>query len=973
MNIEDIKKILNTPISSTGDASEEFTVCDFKSEEIKEIFRTESIVYDGDYTVDSLVDYMRQEHVLGNEVKNILKALNIFDKKIKSKEQNIEYFINKVTIDGVASSKYKGLPIQSQSEEKKVTENSESNKTCPKNIEEKSVEVFTSLEDAQQFFDSISNNVIDAVEQGLYFDASTDNEIYNLIGVSVNDGISLSTDQNLCHSLCLLVSNDNKVVLSGNFIKNDSTYTILASKDFIDYDEMKNNTRFRIISASVDIKSFYSSEIDILVKDMEYTDKVLCIDFGTCNTVMGTYDADSIKLVEYSDVTTPEYKSSNIYPTIVYVKRCNPDNNKVKYLYGYEAKKVLLESDYNPKGSMYFEIKRWITSLDKVETIIDENGVKIEVERRQILKKYIRHLLITANIYFKTCFKKIHFSAPVQLKNKFIDFLQKEVFNGDGFESIEVMNANETIDEGVAIIYKHISERIKASDRKGETSKSENILIVDCGGGTTDLASCEYKYKKTDTGYDLKINTTAENGNSNFGGNNITYRIFQLLKIKLTEYYTSKNNANQIEIDLSELLDFNENDILNIVDNCVNNQTKLSIYDKLNLKSAQCEEILPTDYNGKIKYAHSKITKSQTVRNFNYLWQLAEKIKIEFFSRTDLVSIDFNKPTDKNIVVSSDANLYFYIKNMDKDVPPLIKTGGVPDIEINTKEITALLKPEIYYLLASIFKINANTDINLDSYRIIKFSGQSCKIGLFQELLKEFVAGKKLRNSDSESSAKKGAAALKLECIEGSISYIRDKENHMIDPYIEPRIPNLTYEIRVSRGEGMEGKILIDGKNFTQKGDKHFALPVYIDQHTVAPGDLNVIISNIIGEKKEYHLTDKINSEIKEENKILLDDLRKEIQEKSYISKYTEAASAKNLLDKLIEDIRNIEPGNGNSRILVFAVPNYDGYGFILYQIVVSSKDSKKKYYMNSSNVYMFEEGVSSKTFFSGDNCSEYM
>lgn len=929
----------------------------FNADSIKEMLKNLSI-YDVEPNMDAIVDHFENDLQTG-DLKSFLKILGAHDNHIKTKDDLIEHLKNTITIDGIA---YSGKATQQKTAAASTTEKSEPTLNSVENTPEKAADpVENTLESAQSIVDS--NKIIDSGDTDLYFDPSTDNEIYIGRSVSIDDKISLTSQIELNTDFCAVVNKQGKVVLTGKFIKKENEYTILSSKNQIDYDEFKNRSSYKLISQSADTKEFYSTDIDIISKSIEKTDKILCIDFGTSNTVMGIYDADHIMLAEYPDVTTTDHRSSNIYPTIVYVKKCDPESGKIEYLYGFEAKKVLIDSDYNPKGTMFFEIKRWITSLKNKETLIDEEGNVLEVERREILAGYLQKLISIAQSYFKVSFKKVHFSAPIQLKNKFIDFLQKYVFaNTD----IEVMNAGEAIDEGVSIIYKHISDTIKQMDQEGKSSESKKVLIVDCGGGTTDLASCSYDVKKTDTGYDLRIITTSKNGNSNFGGNNITYRIFQLLKIKLTEYFISGEDCDKLGLSVSDILNFNDNDIFSTIEECVKDQKKLPIYDNLDRESARCEEILPTDF----KFAKNKNTKSSTRRNFNYLWQLAEKIKIEFFNRSDLVSIDFSKMSDKNIVVSSDENFYFYIKNEKDKIPPLVKTVGIPAIEINTKEITALLKPEIYYLLSTIFRVNSKVEIKPDNFDIIKFSGQSCKISLFQELLKEFVAGKKLRTASSGSSMIKDSAALKLECIEGSICYIRDKQNHMINPCIESEMPNLTYSVSTSRGEGLKDNILINGQEFDP--ENKIARSLGVDRHKVQTGDVTVKVTNTIGEKREYSFSEKINSKVK--NSITLPELEKIIKQNSYIDEIHDAdKETQTLLDKLIEDIKEKSSCEDKSGILVFAVPNNDGFGFMLYQLLFKLNDSVKEFYLTDSNVHMFEDNVSTKTFFSGDNCTDYM
>ena len=79
------------------------------------------------------------------------------------------------------------------------------------------------------------------------------------------------------------------------------------------------------------------------------------------------------------------------------------------------------------------------------------------------------------------------------------------------------------LDEGVAVLYNTISTLIKEKQyQDGETYRA---LIIDCGGGTTDLSSCRFRITDRRVAYQIDIATAYENGNTDFGGNNLTYRV----------------------------------------------------------------------------------------------------------------------------------------------------------------------------------------------------------------------------------------------------------------------------------------------------------------------------------------------------------------------------------------------------------------------------------------------------------------
>lgn len=249
------------------------------------------------------------------------------------------------------------------------------------------------------------------------------------------------------------------------------------------------------------------------MKQLEKARSALCIDFGTSNTTVGSYgiknpDENSPEIVEFLDETGDEPQMRKMIPTVVYIETFV--NDKIKYLFGYEALKKVIEKDYNPDASVFYEIKRWINNIDEIETVTDEKGSKSTVSHREIIKAYLEHVLNLAEQYFERRFSKLHFTAPVKLKDSFIEEMNK-MFTGKG---------RMVIGAGIAIIYNHIFDQMKKkllvkrsikNKKFAEEAKPKKVFIIDCGGGTTDLASCEYSLDKDGYSKNLNIVTKFEN------------------------------------------------------------------------------------------------------------------------------------------------------------------------------------------------------------------------------------------------------------------------------------------------------------------------------------------------------------------------------------------------------------------------------------------------------------------------------
>ena len=175
-----------------------------------------------------------------------------------------------------------------------------------------------------------------------------------------------------------------------------------------------------------------------------------------------------------------------------------------------------------------------------------------------------------------------------------------------------------SLDEGVATVYHYIAEQLR--EREGDEPVSGNILILDCGGGTTDLTSCNYSIEDSNVGPVLKIETGFENSESKI----------------------SANLKRQGNLTMQKLIVEDENIILTEIDDDYANKDK--IYEKFFAAYEQPEKIIPTKFS---TYS-GRNEKLMIKRNYYYLWRIAEAIKIEFY-RSNLFKVNFDKEQDKKI------------------------------------------------------------------------------------------------------------------------------------------------------------------------------------------------------------------------------------------------------------------------------------------------------------------------------------
>ena len=729
------------------------------------------------------------------------------------------------------------------------------------------------------------------------------------------------------------------------------THILLEEKN-IDYSLFREQNSFNIVLFPQKAQEFfergedYRDEVYVVeciidLKQPELAQSTLCIDFGTSNTTVGTYgiknfDTNEPEIVDFLDDTgdTPERKQ--MLPTIVYIESLS--GKRVKYLFGYEALKKVIDKDYNPTASVFYEIKRWVNNIDDVETVTDEQGRKAELSHKEIIRAYIEHVLNLAEQHFERRFAKLHFTAPVKLKDSFIEEMSK-MFGG---KNRSVNDAGHSIDEGIAIIYNHVSEQIKK--RNAEISYApEKVLIMDCGGGTTDLASCEYSLDTTGYSKNLNIVTRFENGDSNFGGNNITFRILQLLKIKLAHKLQGK------ECSVQSLI-ADENKILRIIDG--NHEDPDSskddrelIYSEFDAEYEKAENFVPT------KFGAEKLLqkKSKLKRNFYYLWQMAEAYKIQFYRASmDFVSVNFNDPDDRKIGIPDDNKYYLYVKGtsggeLEKLPNPL------SGIEVTNNDIHRLLYADIYTLLKTVlYSYDANdNEQELLKYNYYKLSGQSCKITLFNELLKEFIPGKYLRYGD-EKITSPDSIELKLACIKGSIYYIRDTEYGEIKPKITMENPQLIYDVCKVDVDGKNKKIMLERGTMPMRPT--------VDIISSEARRVKYVVED--GGGKRQNIVDFV-IEKNIGRPITTTELKISIGNMTY-DKNGEIGG------HIVRELTDIDLSKERDKKVyaLFVIPSKTGYGFYIYCLRV--ENGANRYHLTCEPKYVSFENTALETFFDG-------
>lgn len=792
------------------------------------------------------------------------------------------------------------------------------------------------------------------------YDISDNVTVYRDMPVTLSDGfwIKIPDNVSISHLCAALINSQTEEVVAVGSIEEFFTNSgetrphLIFDADKIKFEQFERQREFNVMLIPVEQEDFlinpgddyhgelYIFECDLNLGTLKNTDNPLCIDFGTSNTTVGTYGLgnnignNNIQLVKFRDVTSEVLKISDLLPTVVYVDSFKDDRPIFKF--GYEAHKEIIDSDYSTRASVFYEIKRWINSINKTEKLFDKKGNTIpnEISHKEILKAYLDYIIEVAQQQFKVKFRYLHFTAPVKLKKQFLKIMS-EIFPKPEYF---IEREERSLDEGIAIVYHYIAEQLR--ERKNDEPVTGNILILDCGGGTTDLASCKYSIGDSNVGPVLKIETGFENGESNFGGNNITYLILQMLKIKIAAHLKRQGN-----LTMQELIIEDENTILCDIDDKYDNKDK--IYEKFLAAYKQAENIIPT----KFSECSGRNEKLMIKRNYYYLWQMAEAIKIEFY-RSNLVNVDFDKEQDKKIYVDDVAQYYLYVKTDGKTLTR--HDQPMDKVEITIKEINRIICPEIYALLNTLLR--QYTGKNFETIEVLqkfryRLSGQSCKIALFNDLLKEFIPGVLIRNRTQKnlnSDNKTDSSVLKKFCIEGSIEYMRDKARGELKPILNTGNMKNIYAVYLEDGGELSkcAALDYDGKVTIIKRPSNMREAIFIVNDSNGKRKNRVSYSFNLSEQPRYNL----------------ESLEREIKKSTSL----EYEKINQMISDPLRDIDLQRDNNNNPICCLFILPARDRYGFYIWQVVVKSDKDGKYYKSPATPKFETFESETLQTFFDG-------
>ena len=682
--------------------------------------------------------------------------------------------------------------------------------------------------------------------------------LYGDLAVGVYDNYRLNFDKDILQESNVLLVDENYKVCSifniKKVIQNNECSYFLVKGDKIQvresnsrhynllfFDERNSDAVYNtyegddiLIEASISFISVPVLEVDI--RNAEVSDFPLAIDFGTCNTSAGIYvnkevfeginrgksgeeyEEDNINFLKILNENKGNACFTPLIPSVVGIKHLeknynvskddsNLDSEKriVKYIFGYEALAESKKRYVDDNLTVFYDIKRWVSDYEKYEKVIDIDGKTGFVQRKNIIKAYLEHVICLAESYFKCRFKSIYISCPAKQKYKFHS-LFKEILSKYNVES------DNMLEENAAVLYNTIYDLI--AKKKYEQGVKYKALIIDCGGGTTDLSGCTFSIRNNRVSYELSIETSYENGDTDFGGNNLTFRILQFIKILFAD--ALRKNDGSIK---KAVIDEFKVDIFRFVDKYGVNK----LYETLNEQYEKAESVIPTKfklYEGRSKEDYCKVRS-----NYYFLWDLAEETKKTFFANPEMLKMIISPSLcgqeENSLNIKYDkwkfyynethaSNPLIYGDNLFQKESSLVNVKEGPKIELTTYEITTLIKGDIYNIIKKFLEKLYEND-ELYDYSLIKLTGQSCKVDVFRDALKEFIPGRIIEVNRNKRMAKEDNE-LKLCCLKGALKYLYSRNFGYADITIKNNVPALPYMVTGYTHTGEE-KVLIKGRS----------------------------------------------------------------------------------------------------------------------------------------------------------------
>ena len=703
-----------------------------------------------------------------------------------------------------------------------------------------------------------------------------------------------------------------------------SRYVSCGEADLKDYDLycFRQQDSDRIFSAYyglVEDKPEGITAYRIPLMDVEVREPIslrmpLVVDFGSTSTTAGVYldaayfeDAKGALFAESMERNAIRHVTfedgRKLMPSVAGV--ISVEKGEPRLVFGQRAVELSNASYVDEGFSIFYDMKRWISDYEKEEEITDREGRRTFLARKEIIRAYFLHIINRTEDQFKCRVRQMHVSCPVKQKFLFSRLFGEILPKG-------IMQTEEMLDEGASVLYNTISNMLETNNI--DADRVYQALVVDCGGGTTDLCACHFSVRDDRVAYHIRIDTAYENGDTDFGGNNLTYRIMQYLKILLAERLGLPIAGASGDI-LREL----DMDVFRYVDGHGTEE----LYRRLEDTYEMAERWIPTrfkEYEARSREAYFKVK-----NNFYHLFFLAEQVKKHFYEQAGILRVGItSEEKDDTDIAWIQADKWKLSLQKEEEFQVMKE---FPEIILNLYELELILKGDIYGIIRK-FMEPLYLEDRIRTFSFLKLTGQSCKIDIFRETLKEFIPGRmiqfKRRNRETA-----GDIDLKMSCVDGALKFIRDKRLGYAEIELRSDKPILPYTVSAFTHNGREVE-LVNG--FLREDETRYV------SRNLEDVTLQLILKDTEGHVR-YHF--HFDCEPKNFREVTYEDIRN--------------VHGNNILQKDTDSIVNQE-------IRFFAWKRCRDWGYVI--VPVCRKE--EKLYLGEEQFYPFEHEGWVKNFFDG-------
>lgn len=114
--------------------------------------------------------------------------------------------------------------------------------------------------------------------------------------------------------------------------------------------------------------------LDVQERQIPQADLPLVIDFGSSNTTMGICLPDGSMRIATA-------KGKTIIPSVIGVQE--KAGGETEFLFGYDAQEMNRQNYRDEDAAVFYDIKRWISDADRVESVILKSGYKYQFPRKR--------------------------------------------------------------------------------------------------------------------------------------------------------------------------------------------------------------------------------------------------------------------------------------------------------------------------------------------------------------------------------------------------------------------------------------------------------------------------------------------------------------------------------------------------------------------------------------------------------------